>query len=103
PLSELSRLESPLMRTMPLPQSSSPSAVRWLSRALAAAILAPSLLGVAPCRGQPKGDIEIDFQEAEIGDPLTCRVRVLAPDGRPRRARGVMYVQGWNLVHETMH
>ncbi len=56
------------------------------------------------CTGmaQGTGTVEIDFVEQATDEPLACRVKILDPRGRPVRARGTLFQDGWNLVEKTL-
>lgn len=56
---------------------------------------------ITPSWGQT-GSIEVDFADEETGESLVCRVRLLGSNGKPIRARGVVYHKGWSLIEGTL-
>ncbi len=51
---------------------------------------------------QSTGKIELQMEEEESGDTLTCRVRLTRANDRELRIRGAMHQSGWNLVENPM-
>ena len=52
--------------------------------------------------GQAIGKIELQMEEEESGDALTCRVRLRGANDRELRIRGALHQSGWNLVENPM-
>ena len=53
-------------------------------------------------RAQKPGKIEIDFVDKDTQQPLECRVKLLDGRGRPQRARGAQFHNGWNLIQSPL-
>ena len=51
---------------------------------------------------QATGKIELQMEEEESGDALTCRVRLMGANDRELRIRGALHQSGWNLVDNPM-
>ncbi len=51
---------------------------------------------------QATGKIELQMEEEESGDTLTCRMRLLGVNDRELRIRGALHQNGWNLVDSPM-
>ena len=51
---------------------------------------------------QSSGKIELQMEEEESGDTLTCRMRLTGANDREMRIRGALYQSGWNLVENPM-
>lgn len=52
--------------------------------------------------GQKSGKVEIDFVDKDTQHPLECRVKILDGRGRPQRARGALFHNGWNLIQSPL-
>ena len=57
---------------------------------------------IATVHGQATGKIELQMEEEEAGDPLTCRVRLRGANDRELRIRGSLHQSGWNLVENPL-
>ncbi len=55
-------------------------------------------LGPVTLWAQPKGSIELGFQEKDSGTQVACRIKILDSQGRPQRNRNSLFVRGWNLI-----
>ena len=51
---------------------------------------------------QATGRIELQMEEEEAGDLLTCRVRLRGANDRDLRIRGALHQSGWNLVENPL-
>ena len=68
------------------------------------AMLAISLAfgACANLAAQATGKIELQMEEEEAGDLLTCRVRMRGANVRELRIRGALHQSGWNLVESPL-
>lgn len=53
-------------------------------------------------QAQKSGKVEIDFVDKDTQHPLECRVKILDGRGRPQRARGALFHNGWNLIQSPL-
>ncbi len=51
---------------------------------------------------QATGKIELQIEEEEAGEALTCRVRLRGVNERDLRIRGALFQSGWNLVESPL-
>lgn len=68
-----------------------------------ACLLVLCCLASTAANAQSRGSIEFDFRDKETDQPLVCRMKILAADGKPQRVRGMLYQQGWILWEEADH
>ncbi len=68
------------------------------------ALLAIGFSFAACCQlaAQATGKIELQMEEEEAGDLLTCRVRLRGANDRELRVRGALHQSGWNLVESPL-
>ncbi len=69
--------------------------------AMAWCVLAPVSL-YSTALGQATGKIELQMEEEESGDALTCRVRLTGTHDRALRISGGLHQSGWNLVDNPL-
>jgi hypothetical protein len=66
-----------------------------------ATIVFIALVLASDCYGQA-GKVEIEVSEEKTGDPLTARIQVRNARGQPVKARGRRYMDGWNLLENSI-